>query len=75
MWQIFDKDVLLGMFSRKCLPKTGMFPSEGSKYRCLKGPKMYSESGGPVRQVDNFGECLLVSISYHIALVNHRTFG
>lgn len=49
----------------------------------LKGPntvvwrvqKMYSESGGPVRQVDNFGECLLVSISYHIALVNHRTFG
>ena len=36
---------------------------------------MYSESGGPVRQVDNFGEYLLVPISYHIALVNHRTFG
>ena len=34
---------------------------------------MYSESGGPVRQVDNFGECLLVSISYHIAVVNQRS--
>ena len=49
----------------------------------LKGPntlvwrvqKMHSESGGPVRQVDNFGECLLVSISYHIALVNQRSGG